>query len=282
MSTIVVCDRCDRQYDLGKLEPGQKARCLCGNVITVPAPRPHDAPMRHCANCGAPLGEEANTCDYCGGSVDKDRARFSLVCPKCFARLPRQARYCIQCAVPIRPQRIDMEERPDRLCPRCKKPLHTRKLETVILEECGECCGLWLSNDAFREVSRLKVEEYGANPLPERDRSERRLDPVVYLKCPACGDLMNRTNFGRRSGVIIDQCAKHGVWLDDEELERIARFIAEGGLAQARKVEAQELERRARRARSAARLESSSLLGSIDASSPSVGVLGFLSRLFTD
>jgi Zn-finger nucleic acid-binding protein len=37
------------------------------------------------------------------------------------------------------------------------------------------------------------------------------------------------TNFGRRSGILVDQCRDHGVWLDGDELARILRWIRSGG-----------------------------------------------------
>ena len=43
-----------------------------------------------------------------------------------------------------------------------------------------------------------------------------------------------RKNFGKISGVIIDRCGKHGVWLDAGELEKIQHFIADGGLDKSR------------------------------------------------
>ncbi len=44
---------------------------------------------------------------------------------------------------------------------------------------------------------------------------------------------MNRKNFARISGVIIDECRSHGGWLDAGELEKIRLFIADGGLEKA-------------------------------------------------
>lgn len=35
----------------------------------------------------------------------------------------------------------------------------------------------------------------------------------TFIPCVRCGKKMNRKNFGRISGVIIDECGKHGVWL---------------------------------------------------------------------
>ena len=42
---------------------------------------------------------------------------------------------------------------------------------------------------------------------------------------------MNRRNFGRTSGVIVDCCGAHGTWFDADELERVGKFVAAGGLA---------------------------------------------------
>ncbi|HEX4341027.1 MAG TPA: zf-TFIIB domain-containing protein [Polyangiaceae bacterium] len=42
-------------------------------------------------------------------------------------------------------------------------------------------------------------------------------DPVRYLKCPACGEAMQRKNFRESSGIIVDVCPYHGVWFDRGE-----------------------------------------------------------------
>ncbi|HKX45900.1 MAG TPA: zf-TFIIB domain-containing protein, partial [Planctomycetota bacterium] len=49
-------------------------------------------------------------------------------------------------------------------------------------------------------------------------------------RCPECQAQMQRANFQKRSGVIIDRCHEHGTWLDSDELERIAAYILGGGL----------------------------------------------------
>ena len=40
----------------------------------------------------------------------------------------------------------------------------------------------------------------------------------------------------RASGVIIDECRAHGVWLDCDELGRIGAYLASGGLEHSRKL----------------------------------------------
>jgi hypothetical protein len=40
---------------------------------------------------------------------------------------------------------------------------------------------------------------------------------------------MQRRNYKRSSGVVLDICHEHGSWLDADELEQIAGFILAGG-----------------------------------------------------
>jgi hypothetical protein len=50
-----------------------------------------------------------------------------------------------------------------------------------------------------------------------------------YLSCPQCGRTMNRQNFMKRSGVIVDVCLHHGTWFDSDEARRAGEFVAAGG-----------------------------------------------------
>ncbi len=69
---------------------------------------------------------------------------------------------------------------------------------------------------------------------------------VRYLKCPQCANIMNRMNYAEHSGIVINVCQPHGVWLDRDEIQQIIQFISSGGLEHAREVEMQDL-REARR-----------------------------------
>jgi hypothetical protein len=52
---------------------------------------------------------------------------------------------------------------------------------------------------------------------------------------------MNRMNFGRVSGTVIDVCKGHGTFLDAGELHLIVTFIQQGGLDRARQRQIEEL-----------------------------------------
>jgi Zn-finger nucleic acid-binding protein len=106
------------------------------------------------------------------------------------------------------------------------------------MHECTGCGGLFVSQktlDAIvaRETPGPSAPTHVSRAVP----SNRSVDTVRYVKCPLCSDLMNRVNFGKRSGVIVDVCQAHGVWFDKGELTQAIEFVARGGLAETRRRE---------------------------------------------
>ncbi|MFH2010583.1 MAG: zf-TFIIB domain-containing protein [bacterium] len=277
---ILACPECTRQYRVDKYPAGQHVRCLCGQSMTVPESVAHQARILHCADCGGPLKQGATECEYCGGVLDPLQKHYTLVCPRCFARLPEDARFCIECAQAIRPQEVVQRRRSRRRCPRCKEALQSRVMESIGFDECPACLGLWLSEEEFKLVCDRKVQEFRDNPLPDAHRPAAVVDKVTYLPCPVCQSMMNRQNFGRVSGVIIDRCRGHGVWLDNTELERIAKFIVDGGLARSRQVEAEEIERRTRVAERQAAPAGSVLTSRVESGGGGFSFLRVLSGFF--
>jgi Zn-finger nucleic acid-binding protein len=67
---------------------------------------------------------------------------------------------------------------------------------------------------------------------------------------------MARRNYRKKSGIIIDTCSEHGIWLDADELEQIAGFILSGAAGESIEPEsAEERKKRTAAAASFARLE---------------------------
>lgn len=168
----------------------------------------------------------------------RDTRRLSLICPECHARNPDAARFCTACSVAFEPEQSKLEG--DELpCPCCGCLMAIRGVGGIAVGECPECNGLWAPEDRFdRLVARAydaakergplevaaKPREKGGNPATQR---------VQYRKCPVCEAFMQRKNYQRASGVILDRCHDHGTWLDADELERITGFLLSGGRPQA-------------------------------------------------
>jgi Zn-finger nucleic acid-binding protein len=116
--------------------------------------------------------------------------------------------------------------------------------------ECSRCLGLWLDSKTFEKICADREEQaaiLGSASLAESTPVAPA--KVSYIPCPECSQLMNRANFARCSGVIIDLCKKHGIWFDRDELSRIIEFIRAGGLAASRSKEKAQLEEERRRLR---------------------------------
>jgi hypothetical protein len=62
--------------------------------------------------------------------------------------------------------------------------------------------------------------------------------------------MMNRVNFGKRSGAVVDVCRGHGTFLDAGELHQIVTFIQNGGLERARAQQLEDLREEERRLKS--------------------------------
>lgn len=112
-----------------------------------------------------------------------------------------------------------------------------RAIAGIGINECPQCNGLWVPENRFDHLIAQACEA-ARNAKPGVDLAARARPSggggfdakVVYRKCPECDGHMQRTNFQKKSGVIIDRCHEHGTWLDADELERIADYILKGGL----------------------------------------------------
>jgi Zn-finger nucleic acid-binding protein len=248
---VLACQECKRQWDVSRYRAGQKLRCVCNFVMVVPPTRSYSPEVNHCEACGAPRPPDSREpCRYCRAVPTLDAAKLSLVCPFCMHRTSTGSRYCSSCGRPINPTQIDATT--GKLpCPRCPgTKLVNRKIGDFSVDECPSCSGLWVGAGCFDRIINQQAErqnrEYrgvGVDGRPVRATIEPA--EVVYLKCPVCGRHMHRRNFARASGVIIDECKEDGVWLDADELGKIALFVASGGMAYARELQALDTPERA-------------------------------------
>jgi len=166
--------------------------------------------MANCINCGAALSAKSIVCKYCNTRQDVD--------------LKGIHKYTV--------------EKPEsqRTCPRCDKPLQTIDLKIegkFLIERCTQCLGMFFDPgelEALLDKSVANVYHIDYSQLETLKTAKRHQDfPVTYIKCPVCRKLMNRINFGSLSGVIVDKCKEHGVWLDGGELRQLMEWTKVGG-----------------------------------------------------
>jgi Zn-finger nucleic acid-binding protein len=199
-----------------------------------------DASALHCPNCGATVEPDARRCPYC-------RARLATVsCPSCFALGFEGAAYCHKCGA-ARTRRP--EDDVGLACPACRRALQRVDVGATPLLECSGCDGIWVDADVFERLCAGKEAQTAVLERLTPRPSQPQTAPVKYRPCVRCGKMMNRVNFGKLSGAVIDVCRGHGAFLDAGELHQIVAFITGGGLERARTRAREELRDEERRLR---------------------------------
>lgn len=151
------------------------------------------------------------------------------------------SRFCARCGAEARREVLEDETPLD--CPRCREDMQALKLGATTARECNACGGLWLDPDSLQALSDGREERSGVVSALAARVPTAAIPPdiIKYVPCPRCERLMNRKNFAQSSGVVLDVCARHGVWLDRGELERVLGFVSGGGLARSRARERERL-----------------------------------------
>ncbi len=244
------CPGCARQYEVAALAAESPLVCSCGVTFSVTRKSALAPRAMCCSSCGGNLKADALACEYCQAEITIEERQLDSICPACFARMSSDADFCMSCGVKIDVQVLAALPS-NAACPRCRVVLRSRRVGAETLIECPSCAGLWvepqllerLCNDAG--AAKSVCESLGA--MAQRAAGAAK-NVLAYIPCPNCKQPMNRKNFGSISGILIDVCKEHGVWLDHGELERALAFAGKGGLVEARRREVGELERRQQRA----------------------------------
>jgi len=117
-------------------------------------------------------------------------------------------------------------------CPTCDLPLEPDTVGGQSFERCGRCGGEYFAHRALQDLLTAHAAPPGARGA-DYCRPSPFADPVRYRKCPSCGETMLRQNFRESSGVVVDVCAAHGIWLDQGELASLIEFATTGAMAEA-------------------------------------------------
>lgn len=148
-----------------------------------------------------------------------------IKCPQCGKDVNPRSALCPFCGGRIGEKKV--LEHP--VCPRCNITLDCRRKDDIEIDSCPRCGGLWLDRGEF-DVLTAESTVYREEKLDKEYSRPQLPESIEYIPCVRCGKLMVKKNYGHISGVIIDECGRHGVWLDNGEFEKIRHFILDGGL----------------------------------------------------
>jgi len=197
----------------------------------------------NCPMCGAAAATDAACCDHCGARL------ATVACPSCFGTMFVGEKFCSHCGA--RAERLEIKDDKPEVCPRCNVTMNSVVVGKSPLHECPRCEGIWITTEVLRQICDDREQQSAvlgvAAPLDAPDPGDQGQHAVHYIKCPVCGEVMNRANFAHRCHVIVDVCGRHGTWFDRDELRRILEFIQGGGLNQERELEIDDLKELKRR-----------------------------------
>ncbi|MES2657019.1 MAG: zf-TFIIB domain-containing protein [Verrucomicrobiota bacterium] len=163
-----------------------------------------------------------------------------MKCTSCGGRLEGSMTFCPFCGVraDIDLRQIhfrDLGEDVSMTCPQCTTPLGVIEFETeprIRIERCTTCHGMFFNPGEIESLLDAQT-----NPLIWLDpvQIQQIADDfghereIFYQKCPMCAERMSHVNFGGHSGVILDRCGTHGIWLEGSKLRRLTEWWRAGG-----------------------------------------------------
>lgn len=110
-------------------------------------------------------------------------------------------------------------------CPRCSAQLTSLTIEGQTALACPANHGLWLDHaqlDAIVEDTKDEASTTQEDAAwTASDPEPRELVAERFRACPVCGVTMEKDVWKFGSGVVVDSCGEHGVWVDAGELERL-------------------------------------------------------------
>ena len=162
-----------------------------------------------------------------------------MKCKFCAAPLPKEGLTCNYCHKlnPLNHKIIEniKEEKShsNHLCSYCQIELEIISNSTITLEYCSQCDGILIKEKEFEKLIEYKINSSNAfNPyylrfIQDHPRDNRKKSK--FHNCPSCHDLMDIINYKKHSGILLDICEEHGIWLDGGELQQIIEWYEVGG-----------------------------------------------------
>jgi len=112
------------------------------------------------------------------------------------------------------------------LCDTEMEQINVGIAEDILIHRCKVCDGVFVTEENLQKtikhhVGVLQVVDYSTLRFildhPRHDKDTNSL----YKQCPVCQEKMRKLTYAAVSGVLVDRCVAHGVWLDSGELQQL-------------------------------------------------------------
>ena len=109
-------------------------------------------------------------------------------------------------------------------CPVCKVPLIAVERNSIEVDYCISCKGIWFDEG---EIDLLS-EKVHINKLGHIEFNKSESVTERSRKCPRCDKTMEKVTIGNNSGFLLDKCPDdQGIWFDSGELTKATNTISD-------------------------------------------------------
>lgn len=107
-------------------------------------------------------------------------------------------------------------------CPACKDPLVVVERESIEVDWCPACHGVWFDAGELELLADKagKTLEPGMIGTPAGEVEE------ALRRCPRCRHKMEKVAPANDDDLLLDRCTKHGLWFDAGELGLLMQRLA--------------------------------------------------------
>jgi len=157
-------------------------------------------------------------CHFCSSPL----APNTIVCTYCKQRNPLPN--------PVSQEALKEQEIKNHNCVECKtQTLNYIELggieKSISVMQCTTCKGIFISKDILDEVIFLYGwKRKSVHRKIESNVVEKAISGNKLYTCPMCNYTMKRETFKISSNVLIDECPKHGIWLNHGELRALVEW----------------------------------------------------------
>ena len=155
----------------------------------------------------------------------------SMKCPYCKKSTSKLGKKCVHCGQDVK-ESTERDNDAAVKCPLCIVKTEIINLAGVETDYCYKCGGIWFDKgelNQFRDaVVNQDICKDMTTTLREMSLINRETKRADYLKCPVCNQMMSQRNFVDISSIIIDRCADHGTWAEQEDLLKILEIVESG------------------------------------------------------
>jgi uncharacterized protein len=107
-------------------------------------------------------------------------------------------------------------------CPKCATSLESKTLETIPVDQCPTCQGIWFDEE---ELQAVLTRSHDFRRELHRSAGESSLNQKRG-RCPRDKSQMLRAFSATGERVVLDMCPDcHGLWLDGGELDRLIKAM---------------------------------------------------------